>query len=1054
MVKSKIKFSPKIAYIVPGLDISGGIAIILQHANHLMKRGHDVTLLNFDSPVEEINWFHNEVPITNVKGGIVSDFFDIVIATHYSTVKYAKKVKSERKIYFVQSDERRFNVDSAEAIEECETSYREKFEYMTEAIWIQRWLKEEFGHDAYYVPNGLDSEIIHKVKPLQEKSDKIRVLLEGPIAIPWKGMNDAYNAVKDLNCEIWIVSSNGKPKGDWRYDKFFESVPLHKMKEIYSSCDIFLKMSRVEGFFGPPMEAMACGCSVVVGKVTGYDEYIKNGHNALVVEQGDIDGAKKAVQRLIDDKSLREKLIANGFETASQWNWERSIDLLEKMIGGEAVEKFYTEDFPEKYNYNGVIKPILMNLVKNINPIVRQKDQELQEQSQMIQQKNQEIQQKEQEIDFIKSSKFWKIRERYVKLRGLSSAYFINLAKKALMVLKRDGIFVFARYLYKYLIHGRAYFAKKGGYMLPGQPDAWARYRKTFNQELRPLVMQKIVEMTAKPLISILVPTYNTPETMLREMIASVQSQLYPNWELCIADDGSSQPHVKKTLKEFASKDPRIKVNFSTENRGVSHVSNLALKMATGDFVILLDHDDILEEQALFRVAESVLEDNPDMIYSDEVLVTPDANTVTQYVYRPAFSREFLRGHPYIVHMVGFRKQLLEEIGGFNEELNISQDYDLILRASEQAQVIVHIPEILYRWRIHGNSAGHQKMDQVMTTSKAILQNHLERCGDTGIVNDGYGFNMFDVRYSLNNKLKVAIIIPTKNHGDLVRKCIESMRSTISEIKYDIVVVDHESDDPSTRAYLTSISQNVRILRYKGIFNFSAINNWAVSQIGGNYSHYLFCNNDIEAINPGWLERMLELGQQSSVGVVGAKLLYPDRKTVQHAGVCVGAFDRAEHYGKFLKLPTNGTELGYFYSLVINHEVAAVTAACLLIRKEVFEEVSGFDETLAVGFGDVDLCLRVGDHGYRILLCPYAELVHHESYTRGVSQEDNHPKDTALYKSKWKSLLQAGDPYYNPGLSLESTTWKIKYPLNCTFNIRRRIVRRDKNNGKERSSFN
>lgn len=571
--------------------------------------------------------------------------------------------------------------------------------------------------------------------------------------------------------------------------------------------------------------------------------------------------------------------------------------------------------------------------------------------------------------------------------------------------------------------------------------DAWVQYRHTFDQAAKNGILSRIAEMPSPPLISILMPTYNTPERMLRETLDSVLGQLYPHWELCVGDDGSPQPHVKKILQKYAARDARIKLFPGEENRGVSHASNLALSLASGEFVVLLDHDDILEEQALFRVAECVRADDPDMLYSDEVLISGDGSTVMDYVFRPAFSPELLRSHPYIVHMVGFRTHLLREIGGFDETLGISQDYDLILRASEKAGCIVHIPEILYRWRIHGNSAGHQKMQQVMEVSKGVLTRHLERCHESGQVSDGPGFNFFDIRYPLDPRARVAIIIPTKNHGELVRQCIESIERTVREVAYDIVLIDHASDDPASLAYFETLKSRLRVLRYEGAFNFSAINNWAVSRLEREYSHYLFCNNDIEAINPGWLERMMEPAQNPSVGIVGAKLFYPDRKTIQHAGVCVGAFGRAEHYGKFLRLPEGRLEPGYLGGLVINHEVSAVTAACLLISKKAFDEVQGFDEKIAVGFGDVDLCLKVGKKGYRVVFCPYAELVHHESYTRGTSAEDTHPEDTARYRDKWHALLNAGDFYFNPNLSLYSTTWDFNFPLAFKPQIQRRVYR-------------
>jgi GT2 family glycosyltransferase/glycosyltransferase involved in cell wall biosynthesis len=585
-----------------------------------------------------------------------------------------------------------------------------------------------------------------------------------------------------------------------------------------------------------------------------------------------------------------------------------------------------------------------------------------------------------------------------------------------------------------------------------GREHAWDRYRRTYLREVQPRIIERVATMEDPPLISVLVATYDTDEDMLRLMLDTVRAQLYRHWELCIVDDGSTQHHIADVLKEYAALDKRIRPQVGGENKGVSHALNRALGMARGDFVVLLDHDDYLEEQALFRVAESILEDNPDMLYADEVTVKGDVNDIRQYTYRPAFSLEYLRSHPFIVHPVGFRTELLRDIGGFDENLRISQDYDLILRAIEKARVITHIPELLYRWRIHGSSAGTQKLHDVMETSKAVLRGHLERCGAKGEVNEGERFNLFDVRYPLAAGLKVAIIIPTKNHGKLLRQCIESIWASVTGVAYDIVVVDHESDDPATLEYFDSIRSDVRVIRYEGKFNFSAINNWAVKQVAGPYSHYLFCNNDIEAYEPGWLERMLELGQQPSVGIVGAKLFYPDRETIQHAGVCVGTYGAAEHYGKRVRVPQD-VELGYWELLLINREVSAVTAACMLIRSDVFKEVSGFDETIAVGFGDVDLCLRVGERGLRILYCGHARLVHHESYTRGTSKKDPHPEDSALYRFKWLKMLESGDPYYNPGLSINSTVWLVKQPLQCSYGIRRRIVERDPKSGRQKVTF-
>lgn len=580
--------------------------------------------------------------------------------------------------------------------------------------------------------------------------------------------------------------------------------------------------------------------------------------------------------------------------------------------------------------------------------------------------------------------------------------------------------------------------------------EAWKIWQQTFAREVRPLVAPAIAAMPTRPLISVLVPTYNTPEAMLRQMLDSVRGQLYDNWELCVADDCSGDPRVGKVLGEYAARDGRIKLHLASENRGVAHASNRALEMATGQFTVLLDHDDLLQEQALFRVAQSVAGEDPDLLYSDEIMVSADLKKVLRYAHRPAFSPEFLRSHPYIVHLVGFRTELLRALGGFDESLTISQDYDLILRAAERARTVVHVPEILYQWRIHGGSSGTRQRDDVMATSRAILERHLRRGGEAGHVEDGPAFNLFDTRYPLAAGARVAIVIPTKNHGDLVRQCVDSIRATVRDIDYDIVVIDHESDDPATIDYLSSIASEATILHYQGPFNFSAINNWAVSRLGGRHTHYLFCNNDIEAIESGWLERMMELGQHPDVGIVGAQLLYPDRVTIQHAGVCVGAYGAAEHYGKFIRVPDIPRYLGFSEILRSNHEVSAVTAACLLIRREAFESAGGFDEALAVGFGDVDLCLRVGQLGYRVVQCPRAELLHHESFTRGKAiGMDPHPEDSALFRSRWAGLLHAGDPYFNPGLDQNSTAWLMKYPMPCGLGVRRRIYRRAADSGRQ-----
>jgi O-antigen biosynthesis protein len=534
-----------------------------------------------------------------------------------------------------------------------------------------------------------------------------------------------------------------------------------------------------------------------------------------------------------------------------------------------------------------------------------------------------------------------------------------------------------------------------------------------------------------KPLISILMPVYNAREKWLRDALDSVIAQVYPEWELCVADDASTEEHVRLVLDAYQKRDSRIRVTYRAVNGHISTASNTALSIATGDYIVLFDHDDLLESQALHRVAQAIVEERPDIVYSDELLISAEEGKVIGHSFRPAFSPELLRAHPYIVHLAAFRSDLIRGVGGFDESLRISQDYDLILRCTEQAKHIVHLPEALYRWRQYEGSAGHKGKDSVMAVSKKILADHLARCGEEADIQYGAAFNYFEVRYPLKSSLRVAIIIPTRNHGELVRKCLDSLESTIADVAYDIVVIDHASDDPSSLAYFKEIGNRHTVLRYEGTFNFSAINNWAVRQLSKAYSHYLLCNNDIQAIKSGWLERMLELGQKPDIGIVGAKLYYPDGLTIQHAGVCVGMFGIAEHYGKFMdkNLPDkDAAHPGYIGSLIANHEMSAVTAACMLVRRDAFEWIGGFDEHAEVGFGDVDLCLRAC---YRVVFCPHAELIHHESASRGKSATDAHPEDSRYFLGRWQGVIERGDPYYNPNLTLNGTAWELKGSEEC-----------------------
>jgi glycosyltransferase involved in cell wall biosynthesis len=404
-----------ILYVLNAVTISGGVAVVLKHVNMLLENGYNASVLSLNKDVDP-SWFKGNKAIiytlddlqTLEKAGI-----DLVIATHFSTVEYVKRIKSERKAYFVQSDERRFDLPTSKLYLECTNSYSEDFEFITEAIWIQRWLKEEFGKNAYYIPNGLDLETFKPTKPIIPKNKKTRVLLEGSIAYGFKGMKDAYEVVKNLDVEIWIVSNNGKPYEDWKYDRFFESVNMYEMNKIYSSCDILVKMSKVEGFFGPPLEAMACGCAVVVGKVTGYDEYIVHEKNALVVEMGDVEKATEYVKKLQVDKDLFDNLVSNGRSTSEEWGWEVSEKYLLHFIEKREIAIKYKSDFPERYDFeieNKKITTRLLNLSSNCEQELRLTEQYCRE----LKLENESLR---AQINNIERTKIWRIRRKILRLK-------------------------------------------------------------------------------------------------------------------------------------------------------------------------------------------------------------------------------------------------------------------------------------------------------------------------------------------------------------------------------------------------------------------------------------------------------------------------------------------------------------------------------------------------------------------------------------------------------------------------------------------------------------
>ncbi|MGE5655405.1 MAG: tetratricopeptide repeat protein [Actinomycetota bacterium] len=561
--------------------------------------------------------------------------------------------------------------------------------------------------------------------------------------------------------------------------------------------------------------------------------------------------------------------------------------------------------------------------------------------------------------------------------------------------------------------------------------DAYTRWRaKNFPRESDLRQMVATVELlNYKPLISVIVPAYNTPEEFLREAIESVRNQVYPYWELCIADDASTAPHVRKVLEEYKAKDGRIKVAYRTQNGHISRASNSALEIATGEFITLLDHDDLMTPDALYEVA-LMLNRHPeaDMIYSDEDKLTADGKLIGPY-FKPEWCPDSFLSRMYTCHLGTYRRSIIKEIGGFRAGFEGAQDYDLVLRFTEKTNKIYHIPKVLYHWRMHsGSTAGStEAKPYAYEASIKALQEAIDRRGEPGRIEEVPDYlGHYIVRYQIRDYKLVSIIIPTRDHGDVLDKCLESIFTKSVYPNYEVIVIDNGSREKQTAEVFAkwTVKEPNRFKCYPLDipFNFSKINNYAVSKARGDY--LLFLNNDTEVITSDWIDAMVEQAQRSSIGAVGVKLLYPDH-TIQHAGVVVGILGVAGHI--YIGFPSNFP--GYFSNVVGMNNLSAVTGACLMCRREVFEQVGGFDEELAVAYNDVDLCLKLTVKGYYNIYVPHVSLYHHESKSRGYEdtpeKQARWRKEADLLERRWPQFID-NDPCYSPHLTRSRQDFSIR----------------------------
>ena len=563
--------------------------------------------------------------------------------------------------------------------------------------------------------------------------------------------------------------------------------------------------------------------------------------------------------------------------------------------------------------------------------------------------------------------------------------------------------------------------------------------RRCFGKKARYLPAKKVLEaqraelagQTADscglPTISILTPLYNTPEPYLREFLDSFVDQTAPNGQLCLADasDGEHDA-VKRIVKEYQAKNQRI-VYKKIENKGIAANTNAAASLATGDYLALADHDDILAPHAMYTMGKAILQlrerGEPDgFLYSDEALFSKSIQRPIVAHFKPDYAPDYLLCCNYICHLAVFQKALWDAVGGERPECDGSQDHDLFLRLIEQVGGAAHVPQVLYYWRVHAGSTsgGTEAKPYVAAAAKKALADHLARTGRTGTVEDGLFPSTYRVKWDIEGDPKVSILIPNKDHTDDLEKCLQSIWKKTTWDNYEIIVIENNSTDPATFAYYEKAKQRydgLKVVTYpeKG-FNFSGINNFGRKAAAGDY--LLLLNNDVEVRNGDWLTELLrQCAHKGGAAICGAMLYYPD-ETLQHAGVITGLGGYAGHSHKYKQKGGSG----YLFRIATVQDFSAVTGACLLVKASVYDEVGGLDEQFAVAFNDVDFCLRVRDAGCRIAWTPYAELTHYESKSRGGDEKD--PAKAARFAAEQQRLYTIhgkenilDDPYYNPNLT-------------------------------------
>ena len=963
---------------------------------------------------------------------------DAGVASLWSTTHPLVRSRSaERSFYFVQDFEPIF-YPAGTVYALAEETYRLGLYGIANGPVLKELYESYGGRATSFVP-AVDTELFHP-EPERRYGEPFTIFLYGRPGHPRNCYELAVAALRKvkeaLGERVRILAAGSKDAdegADWI--EHLGLLDYEKTAELYRECDAGLALSVSMHPSYIPFQLMASGALVISNRNAATGWLLRDRENSLLARPSP-DSLKDAIVEGLTDHALRRRLTSRALEDirTHHSDWNARIDEVHAfMTDPEGAETRAPAAGGEALSALDVRKAIMAAgeweaSERKYRALLREKDELLAERERLAARMEEALKEEREVSDDLRAV-----------LRGKAE----QIGEKDLAILKRDwvvsgqakriaelervggtGLRSRARRvterLAPYGTRRRQVLLSLGlvrrtlppphvpsGLVLEigRDPDAYELWlhRNQLHDERIGEMREEISGFAYKPKISVLVPTYNTDPVWLREAIDSVRAQVYGEWELCLADDGSTRRETKTMLRRYGRGDPRIKVRFLPRNEGISGASNAALALATGEFVALLDHDDILQVDALYEVVKALNEhSDADFVYTDEDKLELDGRRVEPF-FKPDWSPDLMDSLNYVTHFSVFRKSLVDRLGGFRKGFEGSQDYDLILRATEAAEHIVHIPKPVYSWRkVPGSAAASSEAKPyAYEAAKRALQESLERRGYEGEVLDGPFTGHYRVKYALKDRPRVTIVIPTRDRVDLVKPAVDSITKLTTYDNYEIAIVDNGSRERETKEYLASFDG--RVIPYPGEFNFARMMNHAIAQV--DTPMVLMLNNDTEVIAEEWLEAMLEHAQRPEVAAVGARLLYPDGEP-QHEGVLIGTGDG---------LAANVVADRYAFGLA-TRDVSAVTAACMLMRTEVFRELGGFDEDLAVAYNDVDLCLRAREKGYLIVYTPHALLYHKQGGSRGIDGKQP-PEDRERFRARWKGYT---DPYYNPNFDIDN----------------------------------